>query len=106
MGWIWWLQCFVSPDNAHKLVSMVRDNKNLNLHTVNSRGEELRVNIGEGGATALTWGVFPCREIQQPTIFDHNTFLVWAEEAFSLWTSMWLNLYEMESDSCNLIETI
>jgi methylenetetrahydrofolate reductase (NADPH) len=56
--------------------------------------------------TALTWGVFPNREILQPTIFDPTTFLVWADEAFSLWTSMWLNLYEMDSESYDLIETI
>ena len=45
-------------------------------------------------------------EILQPTIFDPNTFLVWAEEAFSLWTSMWLSLYQLESESYNLIENI
>ena len=99
-------ECFVSPDNAQKLVSMVKAHKQMNLYAVNRMGEELRVNVGEGGVTALTWGVFPSHEIQQPTIFDPDTFLVWAEEAFSLWTGMWLNLYEMESDSYDLIETI
>jgi len=53
-----------------------------------------------------TGGVFPNREIQQPTIFDPATFLVWAEEAFSLWTSMWLNLYDFDSESFDLIESI
>jgi methylenetetrahydrofolate reductase (NADPH) len=56
--------------------------------------------------TAVTWGVFPNREILQPTVFDPVTFLVWAEEAFSLWTSMWLNLYDFESESHELIENI
>ena len=42
----------------------------------------------------------------QPTVFDPSAFLVWAEEAFSLWTSMWLNLYEFDSESYELIETI
>ena len=31
---------------------------------------------------------------------------MWAEEAFSLWTSMWLNLYEFDTPSFDLIETI
>lgn len=46
------------------------------------------------------------REILQPTIFDPSAFLVWAEEAFSLWTNMWLNLYDFESRSFELIEEI
>ena len=31
---------------------------------------------------------------------------MWAEEAFSLWSSMWLNLYEFDTDSYELIEKI
>lgn len=31
---------------------------------------------------------------------------MWAEEAFSLWSTMWLNLYEYESESYELIEKI
>jgi hypothetical protein len=32
----------------------------------------------------LTWGVFPDKEILQPTIFDPSTFLVWKHEAFQV----------------------
>jgi methylenetetrahydrofolate reductase (NADPH) len=31
---------------------------------------------------------------------------VWAEEAFSLWTNMWLNLYDVDTESYELIESI
>ena len=99
-------ECFVSPENANKLVAMVTDNPSMNLYAVNNFGRELRVGVEEGGITALTWGVFPNREILQPTIFDPKAFLVWAEEAFSLWTSMWLNLYDFDTPSFDLIETI
>ena len=37
-------------------------------------------NNSRGGVTALTWGVFPNKEILQPTIFDHDTFIVWSKE--------------------------
>jgi hypothetical protein len=40
------------------------------------------------------------------TIFDPSIFLVWAEEAFSLWTTVWLNLYQYDSESYELIERI
>ena len=99
-------ECFVSPENANKLVAMVTDHPSMNLYAVNNFGRELRVGVEEGGITALTWGVFPNREILQPTIFDPKAFLVWAEEAFSLWTSMWLNLYDFDTPSFDLIETI
>lgn len=99
-------ECFVGPDNAQKLVSMVESNDSMNLYAVNIHGQELRVGVEEGGVTALTWGVFPNREILQPTIFDPNTFLIWAEEAFSLWTNMWLNLYDVDTQSYELIENI
>jgi len=76
------------------------------MYAVNNAGQELRVGVEEGGVTALTWGVFPNREILQPTIFDPDTFLVWAEEAFSLWSTMWLSLYDFGSESYELIERI
>ena len=38
---------------------------------------------------ALTWGVFPGREIVQPTIADYKTFLIWKDEAFALWIEKW-----------------
>ena len=103
-------ECFCSPDRAARLVRMVQEqpqHSSLNLYAVNCAGEELRATGSEpGGVTALTWGVFPNREIVQPTVFDPNTFLVWAEEAFSLWSSLWLRLYDCDTDGYNLIESI
>lgn len=99
-------ECFASPENTNRLLAMISDHPSMNLYAVNNSGHELRVGVEEGGITALTWGVFPNREILQPTIFDPNTFLVWAEEAFSLWTTLWQNLYDMESESYELIEDV
>lgn len=99
-------ECFASPENTNRLLAMVSDRPSMNLYAVNNSGQELRVGVEEGGVTALTWGVFPNREILQPTIFDPAIFLVWAREAFSLWTSLWQNLYDVESDSYELIESV
>lgn len=99
-------ECFCSPENTERLVEMVRRHSSMNLYAVNHAGEEIQEGVELGGITALTWGVFPNREILQPTIFEPNTFLVWAEEAFSLWTSMWLSLYDFDSESYELIENI
>jgi methylenetetrahydrofolate reductase (NADPH) len=101
-----YIEFFVSPENASRLIRMVSLHESMNLYAVNNKGNEMRAGLNGGGVTALTWGVFPNREILQPTIFDPETFLIWAEEAFSLWTSMWLNLYEFGSQSFDLIEDI
>lgn len=102
-----YVECFASPRNTEKLfTTMLKDHPTMNLYAINAAGKEMRAGLSEGGTTALTWGVFPSREIVQPTIFDPQAFCVWAEEAFSLWTSMWLDLYEPDSDSYNLIEDI
>jgi 5,10-methylenetetrahydrofolate reductase len=101
-----YIECFAGPENLPVLLDMVAKQESLNLYAVNYSGEEIRAGVDEGGVTALTWGVFPNREILQPTIFDPQTYLIWAEEAFSLWTTMWLNLYDFESRSYSLIEDI
>jgi methylenetetrahydrofolate reductase (NADPH) len=99
-------ELFCSPENMQRLVDMVKGHETMNVYAVNVHGDEVKQGAYPGGITALTWGVFPNREILQPTVFDPSTFLVWAEEAFSLWTHMWLNLYEFDSESFELIENI
>lgn len=39
------------------------------------------------GVTAVTWGVFPGREIIQPTIVSVDSFRAWVGEAFDLWAA-------------------
>jgi methylenetetrahydrofolate reductase (NADPH) len=99
-------ECFCSPENMRKLVDMTRNRPSVNLYAVNVSGDQVTQGTEPDGVTALTWGVFPNREILQPTIFDPSAFLVWAEEAFALWTTMWLNLYDFESGSYALIENM
>ncbi len=56
-----------------------------------------------GGATAVTWGVFPGREVVQPTVVDPEAFHVWKEEAFGLWRQVWANAYDEDSTSYALL---
>ncbi|CAN0359191.1 unnamed protein product, partial [Hapterophycus canaliculatus] len=61
---------------------------------------------GIKGTTALSWGVFPNREVQQPTIFDPETYMVWKGEAFRLWVDLWASLYDDESRSAELLHEV
>ncbi len=47
-------------------------------------GEE-RLNCHPTRANAVTWGVFPGREVIQPTVVDPVSFRSWKDEAFALW---------------------
>jgi methylenetetrahydrofolate reductase (NADPH) len=49
--------------------------------------------------SAVTWGVFPAKEIMQPTVVDSEAFVQWSAEAFELWRSQWAALYEPASKS-------
>lgn len=51
-----------------------------------------KVNFTNSFVTALTWGVFPNKEIQQPTIYDSEIFSFWKEEAFNSWNE-WIKIY-------------
>ena len=127
-----YLEFFTSPENLKKIVRLIENKPNLVFYAVdcngvvcssnsssnnNSNNNNNNNNNGNNNdnnsnnnsdnngknVTALTWGVFPNKEILQPTIFDPNTFLVWSQEAFELWTNAWAALYDDETDSSALL---
>ena len=61
-----YFECFVSPEKANVLTQMVTNHPSINMYAINNDGQDLKVGAEEGGVTALTWGVFPNREILQP----------------------------------------
>ena len=79
-----YVEFFVSPDLLQIILEAINVRPNLSLHAVNHKKEVITAYANKS-VTALTWGVFPNREILQPTIFDHDVFLIWSDEAFQLW---------------------
>lgn len=43
---------------------------------------------------AVTWGVFRGKEIIQPTVVDHQSFIIWKDECFETFTEIWAAIYE------------
>jgi len=99
-----YVECFTSPQNLKLLMELCGKRPNLQFYAVDVAGNTY--SNGSKKATALTWGVFPNNEILQPTIFDPSTFLVWKNEAFQLWTSIWASIYDDESASNALIHSM
>merc|ERR1712093_117647 len=53
--------------------------------------------------TAVTWGVFPGQEIQQPTVVDLNSFVAWKDEAFELWSD-WYDALPEDSAARSIVK--
>jgi len=65
----------------------------------------LRTNNHSDGPNAVTWGVFPGKEILQPTIVEAVSFMAWKDEAFEL-GRQWSGLYDVDSLTHKLINEI
>ncbi|KAK4169102.1 methylenetetrahydrofolate reductase-domain-containing protein [Cladorrhinum sp. PSN259] len=59
----------------------------------------------EASTNAVTWGVFPGKEIVTPTIIEEVSFRAWSEEAFGIWAE-WAKIYGKGSESEKLLENV
>ncbi|KAJ9148410.1 Methylenetetrahydrofolate reductase [Pleurostoma richardsiae] len=57
----------------------------------------------EASTDAVTWGVFPGKEIVTPTIIEEVSFRAWSEEAFGIWAE-WAQVYGKGSETARLLE--
>ena len=98
-----YLEFFCAPAVLEAMESRLAGHPALQYMAVNAAGES-RGNAEH--VCAVTWGVFPGREIQQPTVVDPESFMVWKTEAFDLWLKKWAPLYEQGTPSRALVEDI
>jgi methylenetetrahydrofolate reductase (NADPH) len=85
------------------------------FYAANARGDFVSSDVSSGAAptrtvvaastNAVTWGVFPGKEIVTPTIIEEVSFKAWSEEAFGLWGE-WAKVYGRGSDSEKLLSSI
>ena len=97
-----YLELLVAPELISKIVESIERNPDLTYYCVRKSGN-LRTNAPGDGPNAVTWGVFPGKEIVQPTIVETISFLAWKDEAFQLGKD-WAHCYETGSSSRNFIE--
>jgi len=99
-----YLEFFVSPMLIQALLPEIERDPQMTYYAINRRGD-LKTNTHNDGPNAVTWGIFPGKEIIQPTIVEAISFMAWKDEAFEL-GCQWANLYEPTSPSRALIRNI
>lgn len=70
------MEFFCSPDSFKALQGRLKDAPSLTYMAVNVGGE-VHSNVGPSDVNAVTWGVFPAKEVVQPTVVDPQSFTVW-----------------------------
>lgn len=99
-----YVEFFCSPAHLTAVKDALAAHPSVQYMAVNAKGET-QTNC-KNKSMALTWGVFPDREIVQPTVMDAESFAVWKDEAFGLWEAQWGSLYAKGSASAAVIDEI
>jgi methylenetetrahydrofolate reductase (NADPH) len=99
-----YLELLVSPDLIEELIDRIERDPELTYYAVTKSGA-LMTNAPGDGPNAVTWGVFPGKEIVQPTIVETISFLAWKDEAFRLGMD-WAHCHSALSPSRNLIQNM
>jgi methylenetetrahydrofolate reductase (NADPH) len=99
-----YLEFFISPEQLDVFIRKINTNPEITYFAVNNNGD-LRTNTQSDTPNAVTWGVFPGKEIIQPTIVESAAFMAWKDEAFELW-QQWAYIYDQSSESAKLVQDI
>ncbi len=100
-----YVEFFCLKDQLAPLLLRLETAKNLSYNAIDLEGQQW-TNVPTGGINAVTWGVFPNKEIIQPTVVDPESFLIWKEEAFALWHKEWRELYDVASPSYKFLSDL
>jgi methylenetetrahydrofolate reductase (NADPH) len=102
-----YIEFFAKREVVEALLEASKSYPMITIFAVGSKDSDWLTNAKSTScANAVTWGVFPNREIIQPTVVDPYSFVVWKEEAFSIWTELWGRLYEKGSKSQQILQHI
>ena len=99
-----YLELLIFPSIFDTVLERLNQNPNLTYYCVNAAGK-LITNTKDEGPNAVTWGIFPNREIVQPTIVETVSFLAWKDEAFRLGED-WAKCYPADSGTRRLIQKL
>jgi methylenetetrahydrofolate reductase (NADPH) len=99
-----YLEVLLSPELLAELITRMERDPDITYYAVNKDGD-LKTNSQSDGPNAVTWGVFPGKEIVQPTIVETISFLAWKDEFFQLGQE-WAKCYSATSPSRYIIQDL
>lgn len=100
-----YFEVFVPEGLLEPLIDFLAKDDMISYQAVNAIDKSFS-NVEKNDVNAVTWGVFKNKEVIQPTVVDHQAFLIWKKEAFANWMDKWATVYEKDSDSFNLIKRV
>ncbi|KZO90499.1 MTHFR-domain-containing protein [Calocera viscosa TUFC12733] len=95
---------FCEPNTLEQLKEKATIVDTVKFFAGNAKGE-IVTNMALGESNAVTWGVFPGKEVMQPTVIERAAFQAWAEEAFGIW-SEWALFFPPASTTRQLLERV
>lgn len=98
------VEFFVTEEKWTQLREKIKDDPNFSYYAGTRRGR-FESNMAISDANAVTWGIFPGKEIAQPTIIEEVSFKAWRDEAFALWAE-WERVYEPASPTARLLRQV
>lgn len=87
-----YLEFMLPKTKLPKLIEILKNNEFLTYFAIDSQGDLLSNHPDNSKANAVTWGIFPGREILQPTIVEKISFLAWKEEFYHILDEWKLNM--------------
>ncbi|KAH7120824.1 methylenetetrahydrofolate reductase 2 [Dendryphion nanum] len=99
-----YLEVLISPEHITEMITRIERDPDLTYYAVNKEGD-LKTNAPGEGPNAVTWGVFPGKEIVQPTIVETVSFLAWKDEFYRLGQD-WAKCHASASPSRHVIESM
>lgn len=99
-----YLEVLVPPTMIETLTKVMNSDSDVTYYLLNKKGN-LTTNSPVDSPNAVTWGIYPGKEVIQPTIVEKISFLAWKDEVFRL-ADEWANCFNKESLSYKLIKEI
>lgn len=100
-----YLELLIPEERFMAILPRLEADPMITYYGVQANSSNVYTNASGDEANAVTWGIFPGKEVQQPTIVERASFLAWKDEAFKL-TAEWANCYEQGSPTNYLLSDI
>ena len=94
-----YFEFFIPEELVQPLAEYLEKNApTVTFQAINLVGKKIQ-NAKDNEVNAVTWGVFPGREVVQPTVVDHSAFEIWKNEALVAWVNTWGVIYQPQTDA-------